>query len=95
MSFLGLYHFTGDSTELLAGYERLRATYPDPTLDLHVCVVRPDGITVIDTCPDRETFTSFAAGPDFAVALTGAGLPTPQVEPLGDVYYSVVAGAAR
>jgi hypothetical protein len=92
MSFLGCYHFTGEPQELLTAYDRLRARYPDPTLDLHVCVVRPDGITVIDTCPDRKAFTTFSTGSDFNAALAGVGLPVPQVEPLGDVYSAVPAG---
>ena len=95
MSFLGCYHFTGNPHELLAAYDCLRATYPGPTLDLHVCVVRADGITVIDTCPDRDDFMTFSSSADFAAALTRVGLPTPQVEPLGHVYAAVTAGARQ
>jgi hypothetical protein len=95
MSYLGCYHFTGDTGQLLAAYDRLRTRYPDATLDLHVCVVRADGITVIDTCPDRETFTAFSYGPDFAASLAQAGLPEPAVEPLGDMYAVVTSGVRR
>jgi hypothetical protein len=95
MSHLTSYHFTGDPGQLIAGYDRMRTGFPDPTLGLHVCVVRTDGITVIDSCPDRETSVAFSASPDFASALSRAGLPTPQVEHLGDVHAAVVAGVAQ
>jgi hypothetical protein len=95
MSYLGCYHFTADPAELLAAYDRLRASYPDSGLDLHVCVVRADGITVMDTCPDRATFVEFSSSPDFAAALAGVGLPAPAVEPLGEVYAAVSGGVRR
>lgn len=95
MPFLGCYHFTGDPSELLAAYGRLRSIYPDNSLDFHACVVRADGIAVIDTCPDHEAFAAFSSSADFAAALAHAGLPAPRVEPLGDVHAAVSAGVAR
>jgi hypothetical protein len=83
--FLGTYDFDGDPAELLDAYARLTAVVPVRDADLHVCVVRDDGITIMDACPSREVFEGFAASPDFNGALAAAGLPTPRVTPLGTV----------
>ena len=84
--FLGAYHFDGLADELLVAYERLLAMFPPEKLDLHVCVVRDGGLTVYDACPSSAVFASFSAGDDFAGALRTAGLPTPRVEPIGEVH---------
>jgi hypothetical protein len=93
--FLGAYHFDGDPAELRAGYDRLRAGFPADSLDLHVCVVRADGLTVFDACPSQEVFQGFSTGPDFAAALAAAGLPTPRVEELGDVHSALIREEVR
>jgi len=84
--FLGAYHFAGDPTELVAAHDRMTAQFPPVVFDLHVCVARDDGIVVFDACPSREVFTDFSRSPDFLRAVADAGLPTPRVEPLGDVH---------
>jgi hypothetical protein len=84
--FLGAYHFDGDPTALSAGHDQLMTQFPPGSIDLHVCVTHERGITVFDACPSRDVFTGFAQSPDFLQALTAAGLPTPRVEPLGDVH---------
>lgn len=84
--FLGSYRFDGDPAALVPAYERLMAGFSDADEVLHVCVVRGDGITVYDACPTRQVFEQFAASPEFAGALAGAGLPAPDVEPCGDVH---------
>ena len=80
------YHFDGDRDELLAGYDRLLATYPPEILDLNVCVVREGGISVYDSCPSREVFEEFSQSPEFAQALAAAGLPEVRIEALGEIH---------
>ena len=80
------YHFDGDRDELLAGYDRLLATYPPEILDLNVCVVRAGGISVYDSCPTKAIFEEFSRSPEFAQAVAGAGLPTPRIEAIGEIH---------
>jgi hypothetical protein len=84
--YLGAFHFDGQTTELLSAYERLMRTYPPESLDLHICIERDGGITVYDACPSPSDFEAFSSGSEFRAALQAAGLPTPRIEPLGDVY---------
>jgi hypothetical protein len=83
--FLGAYHFDGNPADLLTGYRRLVAGFPPESSDLHVCVERVDGITVLDACPSSEVFADFSTGTEFRMAIEGAGLPVPRVEPIGEV----------
>jgi hypothetical protein len=79
------YHFDGDPKALEAGYQRMMAAFPTDELLLNICIAREGGITVVDTCTTREDAEAFAAGDTFAGALADAGLPTPRVEPVGDI----------
>lgn len=90
--FLGAYHFDGDPDRLLAAYRRLLAGYAPDSLDLHVCVLRGPGITVLDACPSAERFEEFSRGAEFAGAVEAAGLPVPRVEPLGEVHAAWMGG---
>ena len=83
--FLGAYHFDGDPAVLLDAYRRLMEGFPPEATDLHVCVERADGITVLDACPSHDVFAGFSTSPEFRSALAAAGLPDPRVEELGDV----------
>ena len=84
--FIGSYDFGGDSAALLAAYDRFVAEYPPDAIDLHVCVTKPDGITVYDACPSQSVFRSFSQSAEFAAAIARAGLPAPVVAEVGDVY---------
>jgi hypothetical protein len=84
--FLGAYHFDGDPELLLPSYDLLRHGYPPGGLDLHVCLITAEGITVYDACPTEADFTAFSTGPEFAAGLGGVGLPVPRIEALGEVY---------
>jgi hypothetical protein len=84
--FLGAYHFDGPPGELVPAYGRLMDSFPPDTLDLHVCIVRETGLTVLDACPSAATFTEFSASIEFAGAVRAAGLPMPRVEAMGDVH---------
>ena len=83
--FLGAYDFDGDPGDLLPAYERLAAAIPGDASELHVCIVRDEGLTVYDTCPTRDVFVAFSSSAGFLGAVRSAGLPEPTVRPLGDV----------
>jgi hypothetical protein len=84
--YLSTYRFAGDPTTLAAAYDCLQAIFTPDSFDLRACVLRPDGIVVVDACPTRADFESFSASRDFHAALDAVGLPRPRIEPLGDVH---------
>jgi len=84
--FLGSYEFTGDSDELLAGYDKLMTTFPVDLITFHVCVRTDDGIRIIDGCPTHADFIAFSTSPTFAAALDAAGLPRPTIVELGAMH---------
>lgn len=90
--FLGIYRFEGDAEQLRMAYERMLDLISHTNLRLHVCVSEYGGISIIDTCPNKESFLSFASSPEFAGALKTAGLPIPQVTPMGEVCAAFVDG---
>ena len=83
--YLTAYHFDGIPAELVRRHERLVAAIPAVSAGLHVVVVSETGITVLDACPSRAVFEEFSASPGFRTALSEAGLPSPRIEPLGDI----------
>ena len=87
--FLSAYHFEGDAAALVEAYDRMRALFPPDALVFHACVVADAGITVFDGCPSRADFATFSTGPQFRGAVAAAGLPTPRIEPLGEVHVAV------
>jgi hypothetical protein len=84
--FLGSYDFDGDPDVLVGAYDRLMAQLPEDAILLNVCYRRASGITILDACPDRQTFAAFSTSDDFAQALAGVGLPSPTVTQLGQVH---------
>lgn len=84
--FLTAYRFDGDPATLAAAHDGLYARFPADSLDLHVCVVTDHGMLVLDACPSREVAEAFRRSPEFAAALAEAGLPTPRVESLGEIW---------
>ena len=93
--FLGVYRFKGQADELLAAYDRLMTTMPMEDLELHVCTHNDQGIAIYDTCPSREEFDTFANGDMLRDALAAAGLPTPEVEYIGEVHTAFWAGERK
>ena len=79
---LGIYRFDGDPDELLTAYERLMETIPPGNVGVHLCAVRPDGITLFDTCPSQAVFERFTSDPALQQAFTAAGLPRPAIDDL-------------
>ena len=49
--YLGAAHFDGDPGGLLPAYHRMLERFGIDTLDVHLCIVRDDGLTVLDACP--------------------------------------------
>ena len=85
LMYLGAAHFDGDPGELLPAYYRLLERFGVENLDVHLCVIRDDGLTVFDACPSREIYASFTASDMFREAVAAAGLPVPRVEGLGSI----------
>jgi hypothetical protein len=83
--FLSAYRFQGDPPTLLAAHRRLLETIPGDNLHLHACVTQADGVTMFDACPSRAVFEKFSAGDEFRQMLAAAGLPFPQITPLGEL----------
>ncbi|WP_026555644.1 hypothetical protein [Arthrobacter sp. 35W] len=83
--YMGVYHFTGDTAQLLEGHQRMLELLPPGVLKIHICLATESGISVYDTCPDREVFDRFSQGSGFAELVAAAGLPAPTVVPLGTV----------
>ena len=71
-----IWTFEGDPDGLLERYEAMLSDVPTGAMRLHLCLRADDGIVVIDTCPSREAFEAFAAGP-FPELRRRHGLPDP------------------
>ena len=83
--YLGAMHFDGDPGELLPAYHRMLERFGIDTLDVHLCIVREDGLTVFDACPSKAVHQEFTTSDMFREAVSAAGLPVPRIEGLGDV----------
>ncbi len=93
--FLGSYVFAGDPTELVPAYERLMSTFSRSTLDLHICIVEPNALLVLDACPTEEVFRSFSSSPEFRGAWERAGLPEPAIGYVGTVHEALLRQDVR
>jgi hypothetical protein len=89
--FLGAFHFDGPVDNLTAAYDRVLAGYPPDSLQLHISVLRDDGITVYDACPSRMDFEHFIASDELRGALADVGLPWPRIEAVGEVRTAHIA----
>ena len=83
--YLGAAHFDGDPAELLPAYHRMLERFGVDNLDVHLCIVRDDGLTVFDACPGKAVYEEFSASDMFRGAVAAAGLPAPRIEGLGDI----------
>jgi hypothetical protein len=83
--YLGAMHFDGDPGELLPGYHRMLERIQIENLDVHLCIVRDDGLTVFDACPGKAVYEQFTKSDAFRDGVAAAGLPEPRIEGLGDV----------
>jgi hypothetical protein len=89
-----LWRFAGDPDELLRRYDAMLADIPSENMRLHLCLRADDGIVLVDTCPSREVFEGFAAGP-FRDLRTRHGLPEPERVDDFPVHAAFVDGALR
>jgi hypothetical protein len=71
-----IWRFEGDPDELLRGYEGMLAEIPPQVMVLHACLRAPDGLVLIDSCPTKADFDSFASG-RFVELRRRHGLPDP------------------
>lgn len=86
--------FAGDPDVLLRRYDALAAEIPAEIMRLHLCLRADDGILVVDTCPDRETYLAFVGGEAFAAARRRHGLPDPVAVDDFPVHMAFVDGRA-
>jgi len=86
--YLASYTFEGDPADIMSGYQQLLGHFPPETMDLHVCIRSDTGITVLDACPDQQTFEGFSRSPEFLDVVRSCGLPEPKATGLGDVHYA-------
>jgi len=93
--FLASYEFDGDVEALLPAYYRLVDSMPPGVVELQLCVARPGGITVYDSCPSQQDFEAFTSGPHFAAAVEAAGLPPARIIGVGEVHNTIVGVGAR
>ena len=90
-----IWRFAGDPDELLVRYDAMLAEIPVANMRLHVCLRAPDGIVLIDTCPSRDAFEAFSAGPEFAALRERHGLPEPVQLDDFPVHAAFVDGSLR
>ena len=89
-----IWRFAGHPDDLLRRYDAMLAEIPRANMRLHLCLRAPDGIVLVDTCPTREAFKSFAGGV-FRALRARHGLPEPeQLEDL-PVHAAFVDGVER
>lgn len=84
-----IWRFTGDPVRLAAAYDAFSAELGGDQLLVHLCMTTPDGLLVVDTCPDRAAWDRFMAGrAGIVAAMVRHGLPEPQIEdhPVHAVY---------
>src|SRR5436189_5102241 len=72
-----IWTFAGDPDELLRRYDAMLEEIPRARMRLHVCLGAPDGIVLVDTCPTKDVFESFARGDDFRALRERHGCPSP------------------
>lgn len=89
-----IWKFTGDTSDLTVRYDALAAEMPTTEFIAHLCLRAPDGIMIVDTCPNREAFEVFATGDQFRSALRRHGLPDPTELHDYPVHAAFINGAA-
>ena len=83
--YIGAVHFDGDPDQLLPAYDRMLERFGMDNLDVHLCIVRDEGLTVFDACPTKADYEQFTGSDMFLKAVETAGLPAPRIEGLGNV----------
>jgi len=75
--YLGAAHFDGDPGQLLPGYHRMLQRFGIDALDVHLCIVRDDGLTVFDACPRRRSTRSSSRATCSSAPWPRQGCPHP------------------
>jgi hypothetical protein len=89
-----IWRFGGDPDDLLRRYDAVVAEIPAANMRLHLCLRADDGIIVVDTCPDPETYQAFVAGA-IADLFHAHGLPAPESVEDYPVQAAFVDGSRR
>jgi len=86
-----IWTFQGDPDKLLHSYGAMFADGPVDRMRAHLCLRTDTGMIVVDTCPSREVFEGWAAGP-FPELRRRYGLPDPSHVEDHPVYAAIVEG---
>ena len=86
-----IWKFHGDPDELLRRYDAMLEEIPRARMRLHVCLRAPGGIVLVDTCPTKDVFESFARG-DFRALRERHGFPEPSKLEDFPVHRAFIAG---
>jgi hypothetical protein len=73
-----IWKFDGDPDELQRRYDAMLEEIPRARMRVHLCLRASDGIVLVDTCPTKEIFESFARGDDFRALRERHGFPEPR-----------------
>lgn len=84
-----IWKFTGNTFDLLLKYDGMVEEVGHSNFILHMCLATPDGIMLIDTCPNQEAYDTFVSG-GFLDLLAQHGLPEPEIVdyPVHEAYAS-------
>ena len=88
-----IWRFSGKPDDLLCRYDAMIAEIPRARMRLHLCLRGTNGIVIVDTCPTREAFESFATGDAFRELRARHGLPEPERLEDFPVHLALVEGA--
>lgn len=87
-----IWTFAGDPAELARRYDGLAAELPPEAMRLHLCLLTPAGLVLVDTCPSRDSFVSFSTGDAFRALRGRHGIPEPVRVDDHPVHAAFVAG---
>ena len=90
-----IWKFAGNPDDLTERYDAMIAQIGAASMRLHLCLRAPDGIVLVDTCPDRPTFEAFAGGDSFRALRAAHGMPEPIALDDYPVHLALVDGAPR
>ena len=85
--------FAGDPDDLVVRIDRLFEQIPAANVHLMLVLRRPDGVTLVDTCPSHEAYLRFRTSGWLETALRDVGLPEPQITD-HPVHLAIVDGSA-
>jgi hypothetical protein len=84
--------FAGDPDDLCPRIDDLLAQVPADNVRLMLVLRRPDGVTLVDTCPSRDAYDRFRASGWLDGAIAEVGLPAPVIAD-HPVHVAIIDGA--